>query len=232
MPRMGVLAPPIGLPNRVDAAVGNGLERLIVRHHRRRLRRIGRLDALDTPSGGWAVGDPPPRLGSAVEILVDGAEALPRIAEEIEGTRSQVWLAGWFFSPDFRLRADDGTTLRELLAEAAERVDVRVLAWAGSPLPLFHPDRRELRAMRDELVRGTRISCALDARERPLHCHHEKLVLVDDRVAFVGGIDLTSYSAPASIRVGTALAGTTRQAVSAGRWLRTSPPTSDCAGTR
>jgi phosphatidylserine/phosphatidylglycerophosphate/cardiolipin synthase-like enzyme len=27
-----------------------------------------------------------------------------------------------------------------------------------------------------------------------MHCHHEKLVIVDDRVAFVGGIDLTDYS--------------------------------------
>src|SRR5437763_840668 len=27
---------------------------------------------------------------------------------------------------------------------------------------------------------------------RALHCHHEKLVVVDDRVAFVGGIDLTT----------------------------------------
>ena len=25
-----------------------------------------------------------------------------------------------------------------------------------------------------------------------MHCHHEKLVVIDDRVAFVGGIDLTA----------------------------------------
>ena len=25
-----------------------------------------------------------------------------------------------------------------------------------------------------------------------MHCHHEKTIVVDDRVAFVGGIDLTS----------------------------------------
>ena len=49
--------------------------------------------------------------------------------------------------------------------------------------------------MRDELVRGTRISIALDANDRSaLHCHHEKLVIVDDRVAFVGGIDLTTFA--------------------------------------
>src|SRR5439155_8063483 len=85
-------------------------------------------------------------------------------------------------------------TLRELLADAAGRCDVRVLAWAGAPLPFFHPDRREVRSMRDELPRGTRIEMELDAKERPMHCHHEKLVVVDDRVAFVGGIDLTSFA--------------------------------------
>ena len=27
-----------------------------------------------------------------------------------------------------------------------------------------------------------------------MHCHHEKTIVVDDRVAFVGGIDLTAES--------------------------------------
>ena len=27
-----------------------------------------------------------------------------------------------------------------------------------------------------------------------MHCHHEKTIVIDDRVAFVGGIDLTSES--------------------------------------
>ena len=45
-----------------------------------------------------------------------------------------------------------------------------------------------------ELAGGTRISMALDSRERPFHCHHEKLVVVDDETAFVGGIDLTALA--------------------------------------
>ena len=81
--------------------------------------------------------------------------------------------------------------LRNLLAELAERLDVRVLVWAGAPLPLFRPSRRRVKRMRDELTQGTRIQCELDSRERPLHCHHEKTIVIDDRVAFVGGIDLT-----------------------------------------
>ena len=174
----------------LDRKVGDGAERLVSGHHRRRLRSLGWGRALDPPPGLWAAGDPPPRPGCALEVLIDGEEALPRIAEELRRAESHVHLAGWFFTPGFRLHHD--AVLRELLADLAQRVDVRVLVWAGAPLPLFRPSRSEVREMREELTRGTRIECALDDRERPLHCHHEKLVVVDDRVAFVGGIDLTT----------------------------------------
>jgi phosphatidylserine/phosphatidylglycerophosphate/cardiolipin synthase-like enzyme len=174
----------------VDKKVGDGAERIVRAHHRRRLSGLGWDRALDPTPARWAAGDPPPRAGSALEVLIDGEEALPRIAEELRHAESHVHLAGWFFSPGFRIHHD--AVLRDLLAELAERVDVRVLVWAGAPLPLFHPSRAEVREMRDELTRGNRIRCALDDRERPMHCHHEKLVVVDDRVAFVGGIDLTT----------------------------------------
>src|SRR4051794_6862185 len=62
-----------------EAMVGEGITRAIRAHHRRRLRRVGWEHALDAPAGGWAAGDPPPRAGNALEVLVDGAEALPRI---------------------------------------------------------------------------------------------------------------------------------------------------------
>jgi len=181
------------LLNRLDAAIGSGLERSTRAHHGRRLARRGHVRAFDPPPRGWAQsGTFTPRSGSAVEFLVDGADVLPRMVADVGSAESHVHVAGWFFTPGFRM-GEGGPTLRELLADAAGRVDVRVLAWAGAPLPLFHPDRREVREMRDELTRGTRIQMQLDANERPMHCHHEKLVLVDDRVAYVGGIDLTSF---------------------------------------
>jgi phosphatidylserine/phosphatidylglycerophosphate/cardiolipin synthase-like enzyme len=73
-------------------------------------------------------------------------------------------------------------------------VDVRVLLWAGAPVPVFKPARKAVRECRSQLVDGTRVRCALDSKERPMHCHHEKIVVVDDRVAFVGGIDMTSLA--------------------------------------
>jgi phosphatidylserine/phosphatidylglycerophosphate/cardiolipin synthase-like enzyme len=180
---------------RVDRSLGRAVDRAVCLHHRRRLRRVGWEHALDGGAGGWADGWAPPRAGNRLEVLVDGAEALPRMVAELEQARSHVHLAGWYFSPEFALtRSPRPTVLRNLLAELAERVDVRVLAWAGAPLPLFRPSRRRVRAMRDELRRGSRIRCELDGHERPMHCHHEKTIVIDDRLAFVGGIDLTLES--------------------------------------
>jgi phosphatidylserine/phosphatidylglycerophosphate/cardiolipin synthase-like enzyme len=178
---------------RLDRRLGELIEQTVRANHRRRLTRRGHRP-LDAGPGGWAEGGSfPPRRGTYVELLVDGAEALPRMVADVAAAQSHVHLAGWFFSPDFRM-GHGGPTLKELLADAAQRCDVRVLAWAGAPLPLFRPDRGEVREVRDELTRGTRIEMELDAKERPLHCHHEKLVIVDDRVAFVGGIDLTDFA--------------------------------------
>ena len=177
----------------IDEFLGNRVERVIRSHHRRRLRRIGWEHALDALPGTWASGDPPPRSGNEVAPFVDGAAALPAIARAIEGARSSVHLAGWYFSPSFQLE-ERGESLRELLAETAERVDVRMLSWAGAPLPLFHPDRKEVRETFEALTGGTRIRYGLDACERPMHCHHEKLVIVDGELAFVGGIDLTTLA--------------------------------------
>jgi phosphatidylserine/phosphatidylglycerophosphate/cardiolipin synthase-like enzyme len=174
---------------------GEEVTEQIRRHHRRRLKRIDQLGAFDPPAGGWAQHDTPPRPGNTIEVLVDGDQALPAIAEALRSATSHVHLTGWHFSPDFALERDGAPfVLRNALGELAERIDVRVLVWAGAPLPLFRPSRGDVREMRDRLVGDTKIQVALDAKERPMHCHHEKTIVVDDRVAFVGGIDLTYES--------------------------------------
>jgi phosphatidylserine/phosphatidylglycerophosphate/cardiolipin synthase-like enzyme len=178
----------------LDSVVGDGIERLNQAHHRRRMLGIGQLDAMDPPGkGGWArVACHPPRDGNTLEVFIDGAEAFPRMADEMRSATSHVHIAGWNLDPDFEIERDPGTTIGALLAEIAERVVVRVLLWAGPPLPAFRPHRSDVRKVRDTLTAGGRVKCVLDSREFTMHCHHEKLVIVDDRVAFVGGLDLTT----------------------------------------
>jgi phosphatidylserine/phosphatidylglycerophosphate/cardiolipin synthase-like enzyme len=184
--------------DRADRAVGEQLERAVRDHHRRRLAKLGHAQVFEpSPGGGlWAAGAPPPRAGNRLDVLIDGERAIAAILDAIRGARSHVHLAGWHVTPTFALERDGArrTTLRDALAELAERIPVRVLVWAGPPLPVFEPKRSDVKRVQEELTRGTRIRCVLDARERTLHCHHEKLVIVDDEVAFVGGIDLTSLS--------------------------------------
>jgi phosphatidylserine/phosphatidylglycerophosphate/cardiolipin synthase-like enzyme len=176
-----------------DTAVGNAIEAGVRIKHRRRLARLGWERALDPPGEGlWAAGDPPPRAGCALDVLVDGAHALPAIAEALQGARDYVHLTGWHLAPSFELvRGEPPVVVGTLLAELAERVDVRVLVWAGAPLPAFHPSRSEVRDAVETLTRGTRIRAEIDPREHPFHCHHEKTICIDGELAFVNGIDLT-----------------------------------------
>ena len=132
------------LISRLDAAIGDGIEATVQLKHRARLRRLGRGHTLEPNGDGlWAAGDPPPRPGCALQVLIDGAEALPEVARAIEGARRSVHITGWHVAPYFELvRGERPVVLGALLAEAAERVDVRVLVWAGAPVPVTRRARR------------------------------------------------------------------------------------------
>ncbi|MDP9235475.1 MAG: phospholipase D-like domain-containing protein [Actinomycetota bacterium] len=177
--------------SQIDKRLGDGLDNFICNHHRRRLRRVGWERALQPGPNWWAAGDPPPRKGNSNEVLIDGANAFPRIIEEMRAARSHVHLTGWHLDPDFEIeRGAERLTLQELLREVAARVEVRVLLWAGAPSPLVKTGRSAIRHIADAF-RDAGAQVALDSKERPLHCHHEKVASIDDRVAVVGGIDAT-----------------------------------------
>ena len=165
-------------------------------HHAWRLRRLGRPGRAAPARRRQPLGARGPAAAGRVHArgAVDGAEFLPAIAEAIRGARRSVRLAGWRVSP--RLRAGARRAARASCASCwptrPQRVDVRVLLWAGAPLQAVRPEpgvraRRARRARARDAASGVRST----RDERPLHCHHEKLVVVDDEVAFVGGIDLT-----------------------------------------
>ncbi|HWD70276.1 MAG TPA: phosphatidylserine/phosphatidylglycerophosphate/cardiolipin synthase family protein [Solirubrobacteraceae bacterium] len=179
----------------VDTRIGDAIERAVMLKHRRRLKRHSALHALDPGPGWWAQSEPKPRDDCRLEVLIDGADAFTALAEAIASAERSIWVTGWHIAPDFELvRGEQSASIGALLAGAAERIDVRVLVWAGAPVPLFHPTRAEVAAAVSELTRSTRIRCEPDPREHPFHCHHEKTVVIDGRIAFVGGIDITDFA--------------------------------------
>jgi phosphatidylserine/phosphatidylglycerophosphate/cardiolipin synthase-like enzyme len=181
------------LVGRLDAVLGDGIEATVKLKHRLRLKRLG-WERIYDPSdpGVFAAGDPPPRPGCELKVLIDGANALPEMARALSEAKHFVHITGWHLEPAFELvRSSPQDAIGVLLAELAERLDVRVLVWSGAPVPAFHPTRSEVKAALGNLTRNTRIQARGDPREHPFHCHHEKTIVIDGELAFVGGIDLT-----------------------------------------
>jgi phosphatidylserine/phosphatidylglycerophosphate/cardiolipin synthase-like enzyme len=181
------------LLDKADTLLGDGVEAAVSFKHRRRLRRLGFKHVFERSEPGvWARGEPQPRHGCELEVLIDGANALPEIARRLERAKHYVHITGWHLAPSFELvRGSPEKAIGVLLAELAERIDVRVLVWSGAPLPAFHPTRSEVSRTLENLTRRTRIQARGDPREHPFHCHHEKTIVIDGELAFVGGIDLT-----------------------------------------
>jgi len=182
--------------HRMDQAFGEALERGLRAHHRRRLSRIGWDHVFDPPSDSTLYGYPL-RKGNALKVFVDGEDSFKAIASAIRNARSHVHLAGWHMEAGFVLVAEpEELTLQDLLAEAGANAEVRVLAWGGAPLPPpFRPRRGEAKMLREKLSQLSGVTVALDSKERLLHCHHEKIVVIDDEVAFVGGLDFSTIGA-------------------------------------
>jgi phosphatidylserine/phosphatidylglycerophosphate/cardiolipin synthase-like enzyme len=158
------------------------------------------------PGGQWWSDDPrwfpggaPPREHNAIAPLIDGEAAFAALAAAIRGARHYVYVAGWALTPAFALRralagASDENLLLQALAEASERVPVKVLVWSGATM-LFQPTRSDAEQARQELLAAApRLDCRLDDHFRPTHCHHQKAVVVDGQVGFAGGLDLTTLA--------------------------------------
>ncbi|MEX2181551.1 MAG: phospholipase D-like domain-containing protein [Gemmatimonadaceae bacterium] len=123
--------------------------------------------------------------GNRVEVLQNGDEAYPAMLEAIEGARRSVALASFIFGDD---RA--GQPFIEALGRAVARgVEVRVLLdWAGVKYT-WPPAHRALRRA------GVRTALFLPGlRDAGLAFfnlrNHRKVLTVDGRVAFAGGLNI------------------------------------------
>jgi phosphatidylserine/phosphatidylglycerophosphate/cardiolipin synthase-like enzyme len=132
------------------------------------------------------------RVGSAgrLALLVDNQAYFRAVGEALRRARRSIWIFGWEFDPRTVIDPDAGEeTFGDLLNRlAAERSDlsIRLLIWDAA-LPVsasrhFFPQRARFWLDR-------RIRLVLDDRHPLGACHHQKLVLVDDALAFVSGGD-------------------------------------------
>jgi phosphatidylserine/phosphatidylglycerophosphate/cardiolipin synthase-like enzyme len=126
-------------------------------------------------------------------ILVDGDAYFRRLAQCLSKARHSILIVGWDFDAGICLErgANEctlGAFLRALVEERSE-LHVRILIWStatvhgpGATLPLL---------IGDSWSAHPRIRVELDKVHPFYGSHHQKIVSIDDQVAFTGGIDLT-----------------------------------------
>ena len=180
---------------------------------RRGYREWGRFSDEPPDESNWWAAEPwwfpagtPPRPHTKVLVHIDGQETFRAAWQAIRNAKHSVWLADWAMSADMDLvRGEDRATIAavarakgsgysvlNLLTDVAAEVDVRVLLWRGSLL--FRPRatlaRRNLKRLRraNPAMHGL-----VDKHVRIAHCHHQKIIVVDGRIAFVGGLDMTDH---------------------------------------
>jgi phosphatidylserine/phosphatidylglycerophosphate/cardiolipin synthase-like enzyme len=109
----------------------------------------------------------------------------------MKAARRTIHILNWSFAPWTRLTPEDsacGQIGDFLKARAEEGVDVRILCWK-SALPVaatqkFFPlqDRR--------CFANSKVRFKLDGRLPFGACHHQKMIVIDDQLAFAGGADI------------------------------------------
>ena len=128
-----------------------------------------------------------------VAILIDGAAYFQALLDGLRRARSRVVIVGWDLDPRIRLDPrDPATELRRLLRDLVERcpgLHVHLLIWDVSLV--FGPSRTTDQLVGNHWQQHPRIHFRFDGEHPTAAAHHEKIVCVDDALAFVGGIDLT-----------------------------------------
>jgi phosphatidylserine/phosphatidylglycerophosphate/cardiolipin synthase-like enzyme len=131
---------------------------------------------------------------SRAAALVDACAYYAALDKALRQARRSVIIIGWDFDGRIKLRADDpdspalGPFLRQLV-EARPELEIHILIW--SVAVLHAPGDPVELVIGAEWQKHPRLQLRLD-RQHPIYAaHHQKIVIVDDTLAFVGGIDLT-----------------------------------------
>ena len=128
-----------------------------------------------------------------VAVLIDGADYFAALLRALREARSRILIVGWDFDPRIRLDpSDPATELRRLLRALVEerpRLHVHLLIWDISIV--FGPSRAVDQLLATGWQEHPRIGFCFDNRHPVGGAQHEKIVCIDDALAFVGGIDLT-----------------------------------------
>jgi phospholipase D1/2 len=130
-------------------------------------------------------------------LIVDAADYFRLARRAMLEARSQILIIGWDFDTRIDLDRDcDDSHPGELgallscLPERRPGLAVYILKWDLGAIKLLGRGTTLLRIARWAL--GKNIHFKLDGAHPPGASHHQKILVIDDRLAFCGGIDMTA----------------------------------------
>jgi len=131
--------------------------------------------------------------------IVDVCDYFAAFAEACRAARRQILILGWDFDRHERLHRGehDGDIPDELgpflvdLVRQNRQLSIYLLSWDYNMI--YAAERELLPALRLRMQAPPRLRFRLDGRHPKGASHHQKLVVIDDCVAFAGGIDLSRW---------------------------------------
>ncbi len=131
-----------------------------------------------------------------VRVFIDGQDYFEALAEALPKAKRTIYIAGWAFDFKTWLRPDEpdgerlplGPLLRRLISQNQE-LQVYVLVWDLAEGFLLRSD--PFRLFRKRTPPHRRLHFRYDKHYPFGASQHQKFVVIDDSIAFIGGIDLT-----------------------------------------
>lgn len=132
-------------------------------------------------------------------FIIDGEDYFAAVREALVRARRSIFIIGWDLHSELRLVRDDRrddypTTLGKLLdALASERRDleIHILNWDFAMI--YAMEREFFPSYKLQWKSHKRVHFCLDGEHPVGGSQHQKLVVVDDSVAFAGGLDLSKW---------------------------------------
>ena len=131
-------------------------------------------------------------------VLVDAENYYAAFVEAALGARRYIYITGWQFDSQARLLRprDDAAPPHPIellpflnyLCERRPALEIYITAWDYSVV--YALEREWLQKFRFDFQSHPRIHFEFLNHPEPGGCHHQKLVVVDGRLAFLGGLDL------------------------------------------
>ncbi|RKP19740.1 phospholipase D/nuclease [Rozella allomycis CSF55] len=143
------------------------------------------------PHGSFA----PVRLNCHVEWFIDGQDTFKSIYEAINNAQRQIFIHGWWVSPELYLLRPSHlypeSRLDKLLKlKASQGVQIFIIVYKevsfALPINSYHT-----KFTLQGLHKNIKVQRYPDRGTGPLYwAHHDKLVIIDQSIAFTGGLDL------------------------------------------